>query len=340
MTSNERPGVYSSYEVSSSLTGTGSRGTVGICAVSAENAGACLAVDSYAQAVAKYGAASSMTALIRTLFLNGVAGVHAVAVPEGAEASDYVAAFELLKLDSDITVMVCDSRDEAVFAAMRESILTAAEDQRFRIGIAELDAEPSELADAAAALNCERMVLLNAVDETPGKTAAAVAAAVASSGDPALPLSGAVLHGLTGGRSFSDGEVNSFVRSGVTAIENSGGEISVVRAVTTRTTTGGAADITWRELGTVLVIDDVIPTIKRSLRTKFSRSKNTEQTRGAIRTQVVIELESKLAREIIDSYGSVIVKPAEDDPTICEVEFEFAVAHGLNRIELKAHITV
>lgn len=101
-----------------------------------------------------------------------------------------------------------------------------------------------------------------------------------------------------------------------------------------------AADTTWRELTTILIVDEVIPTIRSALRTRFARSKNTAQSRGAIRSQVVLELEEMKSREIVDSYGEVLVSALKSDPTVCLVEFSFTVAHGLNRIYLTAHITV
>ena len=52
------------------------------------------------------------------------------------------------------------------------------------------------------------------------------------------------------------------------------------------------------------------------------------------------ELEKKVAAEIIESYGEVSVTAMEEDPTVCLVEFSFAVAHGLNQIYLTVHITV
>ena len=55
---------------------------------------------------------------------------------------------------------------------------------------------------------------------------------------------------------------------------------------------------------------------------------------------IELELEKKVAEEIIDSYGEVTVTASEDDPTVCLVEFSFAVAHGLNQIYLTVHITV
>ncbi len=54
-----------------------------------------------------------------------------------------------------------------------------------------------------------------------------------------------------------------------------------------------AADTTWRELTTIRIVDDVIPTMRAALRAKFHRAKNTEQSRGAIRSQVVLELENR-----------------------------------------------
>ena len=56
--------------------------------------------------------------------------------------------------------------------------------------------------------------------------------------------------------------------------------------------------------------------------------------------QELQDLEKKVAEEIIDSYGEVTVTASEDDPTVCLVEFSFAVAHGLNQIYLMVHITV
>ena len=56
--------------------------------------------------------------------------------------------------------------------------------------------------------------------------------------------------------------------------------------------------------------------------------------------QELQDLEKKVAEEIIDSYGEVTVTASEDDPTVCLVEFSFAVAHGLNQIYLTVHITV
>lgn len=53
-----------------------------------------------------------------------------------------------------------------------------------------------------------------------------------------------------------------------------------------------------------------------------------------------MELEKKKSAQIIEDYGEVTVTASADDPTVCLVEFGFAVAHGLNQIYLTVHLTV
>ena len=156
-----------------------------------------------------------------------------------------------------------------------------------------------------------------------------------------MPLGGAALSGLGEiGGNFSDSDLELLLRGGVTALETVGGAVSVVRGVTTRTKTAGAADDTWHDLGTILIVDEVIPGIRDALRAGFARAKNTAQTRGAIRTREVIELESYQQREVIDGYSDVRAEADESDGSICAVSFCFGVAHGLSRVELKANITI
>ena len=287
-----------------------------------------------------------MTPLLRLLFLNGATAVKAVRVES---STTYTDAFDLLALEEDIQIVVCDSADETVQQALRTSIESASGARRERIAVVGGDDEDVEdLIAHASALNSERMVLVGPdVLDTAGESlsgvyaAAALAGLLASSADPAVPINGAALQGLGGvAVQYSDNDVDLLVRGGVTPLEAVGGVVSPIRGITTRTKTGGTADSTWRELTTILIVDDVIPAVRTALRSKFSRAKNTTQTRGAIRSQVIVELERKVAQEIIDSYGDVTAEVDTADPTVCVVEFSFSVSHGLNQIYLTAHITV
>ena len=206
----------------------------------------------------------------------------------------------------------------------------------------------AQLTARAAEINSERVILVGPdMLDTGGNTmpsvfsAAALAGVILACSVPAFAFNGSVLSGRGCGReTYSDNVIDMLVTGGVTPLECVAGAVSAVRGITTRTLTGGASDTTWREMTTILIVDDVIPTIRGSLRSKFSRSKNTEQNRGAIRSCVIVELENFVSKEIIDGYDSVTVSADADDPTTCIVEFSFAVAHGLNRIYLTAHITV
>ncbi|MDE7041606.1 MAG: phage tail sheath protein [Oscillospiraceae bacterium] len=347
---HERPGVYSSYDASAAVRGGRAARTVGVAAKSTSGtANAAVRLTSYEMGLSAFGedaeGTPGMSAILKLLFLGGASTVVAVKVDE----DDYAAAFRVLQTVENLQVIVCDSGELTVQQALRVSLESASAARRERIAVVGMnDASTADLTERAKALNSERMVLVgpDGLDGA-GKpvsgvfTAAAVAAAVAMTRDPAIPLNGTPLNGLTGvSVDYTDSEIDVLVRGGVTPLEAVGGVVSPVRGITTRTTTGGADDTTWRELTTILIADDVIPAIRQSLRSRFSQTKNTVQTRGAIRSQTIVELENKLRAEIIDSYSDVAVSASEEDPTICLVEFSFAVAHGLNQIYLTAHITI
>ena len=348
---HERPGVYSVYDASAVVSAGQASRTIGVAAkAAAGTVGEAVTVTGYTAGVTAFGedTAAGLSTILRLLFANGAATVVAVRVAEEGALSDYEAAFEVLGRQ-DVQIVVCDSADLTVQQALRSAVESASASRRERIAVVGGDGdEVDALVERAAALNSERMVLVgpdavNSVGETiPGVfAAAALAGVIASGGDPAVPLNGAEMKGLSGlAADYGDNDIDLLVRGGVTPLESSGGVISPVRGITTKTTTGGAADTTWRELTTILIVDDIIPAVRSALRSKFARTKNTVRNRGAIRSQVIVELEKKVAAEIIDSYGEVAVTASADDPTVCLVEFSFAVAHGLNQIYLTVHITV
>lgn len=343
VTTHERPGVYSVYGASSLVRGSGGRKTVGLAAVNTKaEAGVIQTITSYEEAVSTFGSqadSQDMAELIRVILLNGAAAVVAVPV---ANAEGYEAAFAALSGMEDLSVVVCDSTDQEVQQKLRDSVTAASAARRERIAVVAGGAEESvtALTDRAKALNSERVVLA-APGGVSEKGTALSGLTTAGQGDPAVPLGGAELLGLNGlSAQYGDNDIDLLVRGGVTPLDSRAGTVSVVRGITTRTRSGESEDATWRELSTVLIVDDVIPAIRESLRARFRRAKNTEQSRGAIRSQVVLELENKKAREIITGYDGVTVTALPENPTVCLVEFAFTVAHGLNQIWLTASITI
>jgi phage tail sheath gpL-like len=349
--------VYSSFDASSVVYGGGSGQTVGAvgCAVTG-TVGEATTFTSAAQAETAYGSSTTgigLAELVRIALKNGASAVVAVPVALGTsgDTAAYTSALAVLAAEEDISVVICDSGDAAVHSAVKTHVEDCAAARKERIGVvAPKSGETvSQLVERAKSLNSERMLLVapcstdseGAALANGALAAAAVAGALAGDADPALPLGGAELSGLSDLETdYSDGDIDLLVQGGVTPLETVGGTVSVVRGITTRTTTGGAADTTWRESTTIRIVDDVIPAVRDALRAKFLRTKNTVQNRSAIASQVVITLEDKLSRQIIDSYDSVSVTADSEDPTRCLVDFNFAVAHGLNQIYISAHITV
>lgn len=349
ITAHERPGVYSDYTASAAVSGIAGRKNVGLAArVSGDQV---KTVSRYEEIAAVFGAetAENTAALARLLLQNGAAQVSVFPVA-GDTLADYQAAFAAMAAAEDLAVVLCDSTQLQIQQALRQSVLDAAGQQRERIAVAAGAAQEtvSQLVERAQALNCERVVLAapgcldGEGNECSGlQAAAAVAGAIAGQTDPAVPLGGAQVLGLYGlNCRYTDSELDVLIRGGVTPLEYAGGTGYVVRGVTTRTSTNGAYDATWRDLSAILVVDDVIPTIRNSLKARFRRAKNTPQSRGAIRSQVVLELETKKNAEIITGYDQVSVSADAQEPTRCLVDFSFTVTHGINQIWLSAHITV
>jgi phage tail sheath gpL-like len=351
----ERSGVYTSYQATNISYSSAGRGVAGVVAIaSAGTANKVYTITTAAEAKSTFGD-SNMAKIAEVLFKNGVYEIRAVPVFRYGSNNDpaaqtYANAFARLVAVEEVQAIVCDSKLAAVHAALKTAILGADNKNQFKLGIVECDDSSSDdMITYAGALNCERMVMVapGALDTDGNEadcplTAAAFAGAVLSERDPAIPMNGAELYGLGGiSYSLSENLINTLVRAGISPVECVGGVTSIIRGVTTYTKdANGDSDPTWHELTTIRIVDNVIPEIRNSLKTMFARAKNTAQTRDAIRTQVVVMLEKKVADEIIDSYGGVVVTQDENDPTVCNVSFDFAVVHGINKIILTADITV
>jgi len=348
---HERPGVYSAYDTSSVVSGGQAVRAIGVAARAAQGTeNVPVTVTGYAAGASVFGTdgEQGMNTILRLLFANGASTVTAVRVADGGAVEDYQRAFAALGTE-DVQIVVCDSGEEAVHKALRAAVVEASGLRHERIAVVGCEgADTAALVSRAAELNSERVVLVGPdAQDSAGKplsgvfAAAAVAGLAAVGGDPAVPLNGGALKDLGGlAQDYNDNDIDLLVRGGVTPLECVGGVVSPVRGITTRTKTGGAGDATWRELTTILIVDDVIPAVRSALRSKFSRSKNNARNRAAIRSQVIVELEKKVAAEIIDGYDGVTVTASEEDPTVCLVEFGFSVAHGLNQVRLTVHIEI
>lgn len=155
---HERPGVYSSYDASTVVrSGSGGK-VIGIAAQAQQgDSGKVMLLTGYGAGTAAFGEGSVMADLLRLLFLNGATAVKAVRVES---AADYGAAFDLLALEEDVQIIVCDSADVAVQQLLRASVEAASAARRERIGVVGSSGEEvATLIARAETLNSERMVL-------------------------------------------------------------------------------------------------------------------------------------------------------------------------------------
>ena len=111
VTVHQRPGVYSSYDASSVVSGSGAGGIVGLAGVNTTaKAGEVKIITSYDQAVTAFGGegAEGMAELVRLALRNGASAVAAVAedvdeltlASQGAEQAEDPVSQRLGKLDS------------------------------------------------------------------------------------------------------------------------------------------------------------------------------------------------------------------------------------------------
>ena len=348
ITFHERPGVYSDYEASSVAAVKNARRVLGVIGVSDATAGL-YTVTSYESAKQTFGEQSELSEMLRLAYLNGAGEVLAYSITQDT-SENYDAAFAAVLAEKKASLLAIGSQTLAVQQAMRTAVEAASEQKGECIAFCGMQTtSKTDLTTRAAALNSERVVLMGPSVYLSGSSdaasscyaAAALAGALCKTSDPAMPLHGLVLYGLTGVSAvFGDTDYDLLANGGVSILECEGGEVSVIRALTTRTTTGGAADLTYHELTTLLIIDEVIPSIRTALRTHFMQAKNNTATRKSIRNRVVMELEDRVEREILDSYDDVSVQSATNDRSVCEVSFVMAVVQGLSRIHLTAHISV
>ena len=138
VTVHQRPGVYSAYDASSVVSGSGGGKQVGLVAVNTKaTAKEVKIVTSYDGAVNAFGQ-GTMAELIRLALKNGAGSVAAVPIASDEGYGDGFAALEGLE---DVTAVICDSTDADVQKAMKESVETASANRRERIAMAAGGAE-------------------------------------------------------------------------------------------------------------------------------------------------------------------------------------------------------
>ena len=343
----KRPGIYTGYELSS-LYGGRSKQYGAIAAAGVTGAGQVNSYLSFAQAkgALTHPGDSLLLTMMQILFAAGVSRVLCYPVGQSPSAADYTAAFAALGQEENIGVLLCDSQEEAILQAMKASALASSQNKRERVAIA---AHPDweQAIYLAQNLNCERVVLCCGSGTVDGKTyhpallAAALGGAVLCQEDPSLSLNGERLPALTGlAQNLSQEAVEQLLTWGVTPAEKIGSWVECISAITTRTRTDGVEDRTYRQLGTLRIIDDLLITVRTALKERLHGLKNTPQTRESIASQVTVELAAKQQQGLLESFDPPVVYQSQDDPGVCVVELAVTVAHVMDQIFILAQVQV
>ena len=324
MTTTLIPGIYTDYNITG-VRYSGTYASVGLITAGDEVETGTYSLTSTAEAAGIFGDDADETALCTVLFANGAKIVKAAA------ASTYAAACTRILNENDVKCILIANGTAQNLAAVKTTLTSAGENGKYRVCFADISGNVQTLCSLAEGVDHEQFCLCAGAFGA----AAAICAMSASQTDPALPFSGAKIYGVDVEDNYLDSQLELLLASGVTPVMKIGGETEIVRALTSN-----SSDPVWRELNTILIVCDVIPDMKSVLKAMFTRAKNTAATRGAVRTQVMIELDKKKDAGIIDDYGNVTVTQDADDPTVCDVGFEFTAAAGMQQLILSAYITV
>lgn len=345
MAQNHRPGVYSKYDVTSSYTAPLSSQYAAVVAKAAGGeTGKLYSFQNFAEACEIFDYDIDgvyMRDLIGLLFESGVSRVLAVAAGDRLEE-----ALKALSNAENVGAVICGAESPEDLAKLKDYVLKSFEERRECVAFCGAN-DADGAAEAARALNCERVVIT-----APGVAlkkngrrgalfaAAALAGKILASGDAAYNFNGEPFPLLTAPEQLSESTVQSLLESGVTVFEAVGGEVECIRALTTRTHTNGVPERGMTGMNTVLIIDDVMRFVRGTLKMRLRGGRISGSPLESIRSQVVVALSQKQEEGLIEGFEPPRCRPDGADPSVCVVEMSFTVAHVISQIHVTAHIQV
>lgn len=342
---NQRPGVYSRYDMASLYTAPLSRKYAAVTAMTAGGeAGKTYRIKTYSEACEIFLPDTEgifMRSIIAVLLGSGVSEILAVPVGDG-----YEEALSLLETAENIGAIICDSQEPGVLAALKDRVQKNSAERRECLGFCGI-AEPDAAISAAEALNCERIVLAcpqvtyrASGASSPVIAAAALAGKILASADAAINLNGEEFAALASVGILPEKTIQALLTAGVTVFENVGGAVECIRALTTRTKTNGAPDRSLAGINTMLITDDVMSSLRSSLKRVLRGGRAGGSPIDSIRSQAAVVLQEKQSAGLIESFDPPHCRASESDPAVCVVELSFAVAHVISQIHVTAHILV
>lgn len=340
-----RPGVWSSYTITSGYTGTRDALAVAVIAKLSLDEGQ----EQRPVAVSRGDAITAGTPLgsvSELLFGAGLSSFTVYSVTEGAQDADaYTAALEALSAAGDMDLVVLESADRNVLEAAKAFAETRSENQKELLVFAGCPGTPANSAALAQAVNSPRVVLSHGVAFPAGKEegspflgALSLCAAVAVLEDPSVSLTGWELPGIARVTGAAYDQVETLLGAGVTPLAQRSEGAEAVRILTTCTTLDGNPSRAFTPINTILIIDTVMKALRRSLASFLRGAKNSAQTLSAVASQITVLLGDFLDRGVITGYGAPKVYCQSNDPEVCIAEVSFTAAYLINQIHIRAQI--
>lgn len=281
---------------------------------------------STAEASTLFGSTAKAVNMVEILIKNGVSQIKGILVPE--TGSDYAtvkdaydAAFDKLLLH-DVDIIVIDTSNSTVITALKDHLTLAESEDKFRYGCVGKNGTNAELTALATSINDSRIVLagpdlydknMGDADET--LIGAGIASIIAVTTDPAQPNDGVELLGFGGcKRTVLKSEKEALANAGVTVLyQSAGGRPMTYQVVTTYTkNTQGAADPVWHDLTTRLIADHVLSTNQQLIKANFQRTKNVDRILSAIRTMILVNMQTQQSLEIIENFDPATLTVLKD----------------------------
>lgn len=297
-------------------------------------------------AVAAFGANSLVPKMVRVLISNGVDNIKGIVVADGENG--FVEALDATMADKTIKVILCDNNNAATITAVKDHLILAESNDRFRYSVfaptVEDTADQTKLTAFAKTVNSNRIFIPGpALLGSDGKAvelqvvAAGLAGAIMTeTDDPALPMNGVQIMGFSGvSRTMLETEMKALANAGVTALYPEGSVPAVYRLVTS-----AIDDQVWQEGSTRFIADYVLESNEELLRANYKRTKNVTRILNAIRDDIKINMEKMEAAEIIENWDESTLTVTKDpqDAYGALVDYEFDVVTPLYTITINQHM--
>ena len=337
---NQRPGVYSGYSINSRYAAPRSRQAAALVLYfPAEHQLYKFENENEAALELDLPTQNNALCACRILFASGVSRVYLL--PIQTTVNDTLQQISQLK---DIGCIISENRPMNDLQALISSVKQSSEQRLERLLFVGTDTA-NEATTAAESINHERGIVCTPACTAPGDdtsrglySACAVAGAVLGENDPAHNFSGDILLVLSDVNELTESEIQQLIANGVCVLEKVSGQIECVRAVTTRTKLGDNAELSMRPLNTILIIDDVMRTLRTGLSALLKGMRAGAASQSAIASQATVLLAAKCDEGILASFSPPVVTPDNTDPSVCIVDVSFNVAHVVEQIHLSAQV--